>query len=335
MVRCLNCMGEHEELLPSCPYCGWKGMWRKGDWLEPGTILQGRYILGTLRSRNEADILYIGWDALFNRKVLLTEYFPQSCVDRGGDGLLHGEPAMQKVFSAGIKTFCNTGKRLIMLDDTKGLLNVYSVFEENGTAYMAMEYPGELTLREALLERGALSLESTEELVRCIAVPLSSAHGMHFCHGNLSLDCCYQVAPGKYKVGGFNEAAYLTGDVPDVRGKAKGRMAPDPGRDVYQLAWITGCALMGVEEWEDCSVEENLALLGEDLPEYVVDALTGALKESPSGGRITVRRFLDLFVDEATVEILPQPEPLDSEMKKGPKNKKNRGLINILGGNSL
>lgn len=332
MKRCLNCMEVHDELLPSCPYCGWNGMWRKGDWLEPGSILQGRYIVGTLRSRNEADIVYIGLDALFNRKVLLMEYFPQSCAGRTADGSIQGDPAVQKNFAAGVKTFRNTGRKLIVLDDTKGLLNVHSVFEENGTAYMTMEYPGEKTLREALMERGMLSLEDTEELVRCIAVPLSSAHGMHLCHGNLSLDCCYQVAPGKYKVGCFNEAGYMTGDIPDARGKARGRMVPDPGKDVYQLAWITGCALLGVEEWEDFSVEENLALLKENTPEYVIDALSGALRESPAGGRITVRRFLDLFADEATIEIVSQPDPAE-EMKKGAKNKKTRGLINILGGN--
>ena len=64
MKRCLGCMEEYQEKEAICPHCGWtednfdtpKGI------LEPGNILKGRYIVGTVRRQDELDILYIGWD---------------------------------------------------------------------------------------------------------------------------------------------------------------------------------------------------------------------------------------------------------------------------------
>ena len=45
--------------------------------LKPGYILQERYITGTLRAEGETDLTYIGWDGLFDRKVLIQEFFPR------------------------------------------------------------------------------------------------------------------------------------------------------------------------------------------------------------------------------------------------------------------
>ena len=178
-----------------------------------------------------------------------------------------------------------------------------------------------------MLFRSFLPLEEVEELIRSIAAALSAAHHLHFAHGNLSLGCCYQVAPGQYKVGCFDEAAYVTGDIPELKGGAKDTKAAD--RDVYQLAWIAGCALLGTESWESHSIEQNLETLAEEVPEYIVDALGSALQEKPSGGRISIRRFIDLFADEATIEILSMPDEPEKDSLKSGKGKKNRSLINM------
>ena len=84
MKRCLGCMEEYQEKEAICPHCGWmednfdtpKGI------LEPGNILKGRYIVGTVRRQDELDILYIGWDALLNqrKKTLMFLEFEMSAI---------------------------------------------------------------------------------------------------------------------------------------------------------------------------------------------------------------------------------------------------------------
>ena len=63
MKRCLNCMNEYpDEYRDLCPSCGYMdGATQNGGVaLQPGTILQARYIVGTVIRERETDIIYIG-----------------------------------------------------------------------------------------------------------------------------------------------------------------------------------------------------------------------------------------------------------------------------------
>ncbi len=308
MKRCLNCMEEYDEHHQSCPLCGWNGEWNAGECLEPGSILQGRYIVGTVHRWDSADVLYIGWDALFSRKVLIQEYFPRSRVYRDKKAELTPMQAEDPERENGLKCFKEDGQVLIMLDDTKGLLNVFGVAEENQTAYIIMEYPGESTLRDVLEAEAPWTLEQTERLLMDLSWPLLAAHREGVYHGQLCMDCCYVTGQGEYRLGCFNEAGFLTGDIADESAGPLG-----PAADIFELAHIAGAALCGVEQWESCSVDENLERLEEVLPEYIIDTLQRALCDDPDQWPESLRRFLDEFMDEATIEmpsnrVLPEEE---------------------------
>lgn len=311
MRRCLNCMEEYEEQHAVCPVCGWDEDTPKGEWLEPGSILQGRYIIGTLRSRNPADMLYIGWDALFSRRVLVAEYFPGSRVRRDGERDVKPLRPDDEKWIAGKHKFQSDAQALIALDDTKGLLNVYGVVEENNTAYMVMEYPGEKTLRDVLLKEGPWTLEQTERLLMDLSWCLMAAHRNGVYHGQLSMDCCYAVRDGEYKVGRFNESGFLTGDIADHNAGPLG-----PSVDIFELAHIAGAALSGVEQWESRPVDENLDELAEEVPEYVIDTLADAMNDDADRWPESLRRFLDRFMDEATIEM-PSNRVLTEEELSG------------------
>lgn len=311
MRRCLNCMEEYEEQHAVCPVCGWDEDTPKGEWLEPGSILQGRYIIGTLRSRNPADMLYIGWDALFSRRVLVAEYFPGSRVRRDGERDVKPLRPDDEKWIAGKHKFQSDAQALIALDDTKGLLNVYGVVEENNTAYMVMEYPGEKTLRDVLLKEGPWTLEQTERLLMDLSWCLMAAHRNGVYHGQFSMDCCYAVRDGEYKVGRFNESGFLTGDIADHNAGPLG-----PSVDIFELAHIAGAALSGVEQWESRPVDENLDELAEEVPEYVIDTLADAMNDDADRWPESLRRFLDRFMDEATIEM-PSNRVLTEEELSG------------------
>ena len=298
MKRCLNCMEEYEERKESCPHCGWNGVWEMGECLEPGVILKGRYIVGTDRGRNPADILYIGWDAMFARKVLIMEYFPKSCAFRGKHGEVRVFETARALFSDGRCKFREKIQNLIQMDDTRGLLNVFGAAEDNGTVYSIWEYPGEMTLRKHLLEEGPYSLEQTEKLLMKISGPLMAAHRRNMYHGQLSLDCCYVCRSGNLAVGRFNDAGFVTGDRSNEDAGSSGVKA-----DIFELAHIAGAALTGVELWEHRSVDDSLEELSSDVPEYVIDALSDAMSDDPIRCQDSLRRFVDQFLDEATIEM--------------------------------
>ncbi len=78
MVRCMGCMGNIEEGIASCPLCGFETNQyvEDADYLPPGSILLGRYIVGKALGHGGFGITYLGWDEKILRKVAIKEYFP-------------------------------------------------------------------------------------------------------------------------------------------------------------------------------------------------------------------------------------------------------------------
>lgn len=78
--RCLKCMTPLPEDTQICPVCGRV----YGNWawetiaLKPGTILDGKYLVGEMLGRGGFGITYLGFDLLLEQKVAIKEYFPLS-----------------------------------------------------------------------------------------------------------------------------------------------------------------------------------------------------------------------------------------------------------------
>jgi hypothetical protein len=151
-------MEEYEEGQKECPRCHWqnpdnvqseedneatlKGIdFQPEDALNPGMILRGRYIVGTVRRTSEKYRIYMSYDALFSRKVLLLEYFPTIWSKRGPDGVLLVKEGKNQEFFAGLSDFRVHANHQICLDETGQTLEVWSVFDENHTSYAVLENP--------------------------------------------------------------------------------------------------------------------------------------------------------------------------------------------------
>lgn len=314
LKRCLNCMEEYEESQKYCMNCGWsEDEDGKGIGLEPGTILQGRYIVGTSRKSSKADRIYIGWDALFERKVLIMEYFPLSCVMREDNGSITVAGDSRVLFQSGMERFLKNAGILIEMDDTEGILNVFSSFQENNTAYMIWEYAGEKNLRNVFLEQGVFSLVQTERLVTKLSTPLLAACKNGICHGQLSMDRCYIRQDGNIAVGLFNDAGFITGDW----NKSEMNFSTEKA-DIFELAYIVGAALNGVVHWEGRQVLECLNEMSERMPDYVIYALEDAMSVNQDEKPRDMRRFIDQFMDEATIEVPANRLYREDASRRGP-----------------
>ena len=77
MTRCNRCMGAMG-YSPICPRCGYdnRSVQNIPYALRPGTLLNGKYVVGNVLGQGGFGITYIGFDLNLERKVAIKEYYP-------------------------------------------------------------------------------------------------------------------------------------------------------------------------------------------------------------------------------------------------------------------
>ncbi len=66
-----------------CRFCGYRvGAPHLPSYLEPGTMLNDRYIVGKLSSYNGESACYIAFDTITETKVTVKEYMPDTLCER-------------------------------------------------------------------------------------------------------------------------------------------------------------------------------------------------------------------------------------------------------------
>ncbi len=107
--------------------------------LPQGTLLlRGQYKIDCPLSHGGFGIAYLACDSL-DRKVVIKECFPPDFCGRLDSEVLAHSERHEKEFLRILKQFKREAQRLALLEHP-GIVRVHQVFEENGTAYMAMDY---------------------------------------------------------------------------------------------------------------------------------------------------------------------------------------------------
>lgn len=103
-------------------------------------------------------ITYLAWDQKGERRVAVKELFPAHAVRRGENGrdvvVTQGQ---QQYFQHVKQRFCEEAQALYGLKNVPEVIDVYRLFEENGTAYYVMEYLEGMDLKKHLLKNGRMS----------------------------------------------------------------------------------------------------------------------------------------------------------------------------------
>lgn len=140
MTLCPSCFHETAgaEACPQCSYIA--GIASAPDVLLPGTLLGGRFIVGSVLGRGTFGITYLGWHAELHTKVAIKEFFPRPWAVRARDSLSivphtgHEEP-----FRHGREGFIGEARTLARLDHPN-VVRVKDYFVANGTGYLIMHY---------------------------------------------------------------------------------------------------------------------------------------------------------------------------------------------------
>src|SRR5271157_1277696 len=185
---CVACNSENPNSAVSCSCCG--SPLRPETALTPalpvGTRLQGDlYSIGKVLGQGGFGITYLGSDTGLKRAVAIKEFFPQvqGCSRDGamvqpGGMITHLEYQQEK------DKFLAEGQWLAQFHHPS-IVKVFSLFEENNTAYMVMEFLRGKTLLKIVEEDGRLEERDAVAYIVQIAVALDVIHGLKLLHRDI------------------------------------------------------------------------------------------------------------------------------------------------------
>lgn len=190
---CIHCMNPIEDTDKICPSC-MKGQEidTPGHHLLPGTVLNGKYLVGSSIGEGGFGITYIGRDIKLDIKVAVKEYFPSGYVNRSisvspvVNRSLYGE--RKDFFDKGCERFLKEAQILAKFSGERGIVFVRDFFEENNTAYIVMEFLDGENLKEFLERNGRLLPEQTVQLLMPVMQSLSKVHKQGLIHRDISPD---------------------------------------------------------------------------------------------------------------------------------------------------
>lgn len=153
--------------------------------LKPGTRLDaGNFSVGRVLGHGGFGITYLGADLRRGHPVALKEFFPAGS---GRQGLDVTPPATLRGpdYQAALGRFLEEGQVLARFSHP-GIVDVYGVFQENATAYMAMDYLRGKTLAGRLEANGGpLPEAELLAITRALADALEAIHAEGFLHRDI------------------------------------------------------------------------------------------------------------------------------------------------------
>lgn len=240
-----------------CINCGSPRLYKQElDYALPlKTILNGRYLVGAMLGSGGFGITYTGYDFTNNRIVAIKEFMPSGLVNRRPGQTIIQVSTNEKSFKESKERFLNEARMIHHYRDNPHILQVYSLFEENHTAYYVMEYLYGLDLAHLISYRnGKINWNELAPIVSQVIYALSLLHRDEVVHRDISPDNIFISPAGKATLIDFGAARQYMAQkqltvilkrnyAPIEQYKSKGQQGP--WTDIYALAATIYHALTG------------------------------------------------------------------------------------------
>lgn len=290
---CLGCMTNKGDAL-ECPRCGYvEGTPQVLPYLEPGTLLLDKYIVGKRLRANGEGVTYIGFDITGKRRVTIKEYLPKSLCSRvKGDDNVVIASGNKLVYEDYRQDFMEIGRTVAKLSGLPAIIPVVDLFEANNTAYIVNEYIDGKPLEEIIRRARRFTWEEARPLFMPLISTIISAHEMGLVHFGICPENIIMTRNGTLKLQDFGspdahlaetelDAKFYDGfsaiEQYSLEGK-KGKWT-----DVYGMSAVIFYALTGKRPPDAVSrsYEPRLnmpAEVAQSIPTHVVTALAGGLQ---------------------------------------------------------
>lgn len=247
---CVFCMQPSDKDI--CPKCGKSesSYHAEAHQLQPGTILNGKYLIGSVLGEGGFGITYVGRDITLDMKIAIKEYFPNGIVNRNvthSMELTKNSGQAGENFDKGKLSFLTEARTLAKFASEQNCVAVRDFFEQNNTAYIVMEYLEGSDLRSYLSEHGKLSFEEVCSLLFPVMTVLGKVHAQGLIHRDISPANIMILSSGTVKLLDFGASRNVSsngekslsillkpGYAPEEQYRTKGRQGP--WTDIYALS---------------------------------------------------------------------------------------------------
>lgn len=294
---CVGCM-QSDSGEPICPVCGRPFELEAQNPLQmrPRSMLHDQYLVGRALGHGGFGVTYLAWDVGLETRLAIKEYLPHGVAGRAANTtqvMAYSENTKPE-FEWGLERFLQEARTLKKFKNFPGIVSVDTVFRDNGTAYLVMEYLDGSTLEDFIKQHGGkLPFQTALEIMLPVMRALGAVHAEGILHRDISPDNIYVTNSGKVKLIDFGAARNALGQksrnlsiilkegfAPEEQYRSSGIQGP--WTDVYATAGTLYHSLTGKvpQGALDRQVEDRLpppSQLGSDIDPRSEAALMRAL----------------------------------------------------------
>ncbi len=324
-------------------------------YLSAGTLLQGgKYRIVRFISSGGFGCTYEAEHTQLHSRVAIKEFFVKDFCNRDeatGSVSLATQSKAELVDK--LRKKFSEEARVVFQMHHQHIVRVIDIFEENGTAYYAMEYINGLSLQDMVKKRGRLSEQEAVKYITQVADALKYVHSLNRLH----LD----VKPGNIMVDEHGDAILIdfgaskhyndsTGEnTSTLMGVNTKGYAPieqmnasfttfSPPTDIYALGATLYKLLTGITPPNSVALvgeEETLKPLPQNISKGVCDAVYAALRPKRKDRPQSMQEFLSLlgYNDQdviTDVKVVDAKVGENTPKKKEEKQQRKKSLLIIL-----
>lgn len=346
---CPGCM--NEKLADGkCPICGYNPEEPVNPmFLRPGSMLDGRYMIGKATDNNGEGITYLGYDTVTATTVNIREFFPLGLCERSEDGNVLMLSGAEFDYNDTLLKFVDLSKQLFQLNELPALFDIVDIREANSTAYRITKAVPSITLREFLMRNGGmLKWDQARSLFAPLVSSISAIHKAGIIHRGISPDTLYVGKDGKVRIAGFcipetrtARSAVTSQLFPGFAAIEQYGEAGTQGSwtDVYAFAATIYRTLVGNPPPEATERIENdnmtiPAKIAHETPKAVLETLANALQVLPDDRTMTIdemRKGLSVSAAVSTAAVKKEPAAPTAPQKSKKSSKKKNGSGKMYG----
>ena len=293
-----------------------------GETLRPGDLLMhGQYRIERYIGAGGFGITYRARDCL-DRGVVIKECFPNAICTRENNVVRTRSNRLQPEFEALVREFGLEARRMARLAHPN-IVGVHQVFEDNGTAYMALDLvPGRDLLEIVESDRDELSPDQIKDILKKLLSAIAYLHDRDILHRDISPDNVLVDQEGNpvlIDFGAAHETAARSSALKSALQMVKDGYSPQefylgtgdhgPFSDLYSLAATFYHVITGKMPADS---QQRLAAVAQNKPDplqpipmgnsgydrYFLEAIHRGLEIFPDDRMETARDWLRL-IDEA------------------------------------
>ena len=298
--------------------------------LQQGTLLQGgKYKIERFIASGGFGCTYEAYHTLLDMRVALKEFFVSDFCNRDEKTGQVSVATKSKVelIDKLKKKFMDEARALFKMKHP-GIVRVIDVFEENGTAYYAMEYIDGQSLSDVVKKRGKLPEAEAVGYIRQVAEALKYVHSLNRLHLDIKPGNIMLGKDGKAVLIDFGASKHYDDETGENTSTLLGintkGYAPveqvnqsfksfSPATDIYALGATLYKLLTGITpppstllHSEEASLEPLPSIISPATRKAVESAMQLLRKNRPQ----TVEAWMDMLVDEEKTNVdVVVPEP--------------------------